>query len=211
MLSSTLLTGGSGLLGTEIQKYMKCYAPKHQELDITSQDSIDNLGVNNKIDCIVHAAAYTDVSKAEIKKVQCFQTNVVGTYRLVMKFNTSYFVYISTEYAVNPVNYYSMTKKWGEEIVQRYCENYLIVRCLFKPKPFPYDYAFFDQITGGDYVDVMTPMILKCILQNQTGIVYLHTGRKTMFELARRTKPDIKAHSIHDITDVVIPEDTFYG
>jgi len=62
-------------------------------------------------------------------------------------------------------------------------------------------------MTNGDYVDVITPMIVKEILKHNRGIINLGTGRKSMFELARRTKPDIKANSVDDIKNVKLPHD----
>ena len=209
-----LLTGGSGLLGRELQKYIKCYAPSHAELDITKKlEPLDR-----KIQVVIHAAAYTDVPGAEIHKAACYKTNVIGTMHLLEAATRNgdtdnpYFVQISSEHAYHPVNYYSRTKQWADEMVEHYhYSNHLIIRLLFKPKPFPYEYAFFDQITGGDYVDIMVPMILAAIMEHKTGTIYLHTGKKTMFELARRTRPNIKAISVHDIKNVVMPENTYYG
>ncbi len=50
-------------------------------------------------------------------------------------------------------------------------------------------------------------MIAKEILKGTTGLKYIGTGRKTMFELARRTKPDIKGISVDDIKGVKLPYD----
>lgn len=206
MLDKILLTGGSGLLGCELQKYLSFEAPSHEDLDITKPETITKYNP----DIVIHCAGYTNVAKAEEEKEKCFRINTTGTYNMANLFRDKYFVYISSEYAVHPVNYYSYTKKWGEEMVRTYCPNHLIIRTLFKKNPYPYEYAFFDQYSGGDYVDIIAPMIAKCILNNQKDTWHVHTGRKSMFELARRTRPDIKAISVHDIRDVILPEDTFY-
>lgn len=207
-----LLTGGSGLLGRELAKYLKFEAPTHQELDITNEESVKNFANqpardSKSIDLVVHCAAYTNVAKAEHDKVSCFEVNVVGTYNLLKAFPSARFVYISSEYAKNPVNYYSRTKKWGEEMVTRFSHNSLIIRTLFKKNPFEYEEAFFDQYTGGDYIDVIAPMIAKEIIRDISGTIYVGTGRKTMFELARRTKPEIKGISVKDLKSVILPED----
>lgn len=199
-----LMTGSSGLLGTHLKKYIKCDSPTSKELDITKKLKIDK-----NYDVVIHCAGYTDVARAEIEKEKCFKINTYGTYNLASYFNNSYFIYISTEYAKKPVNFYSYTKLWGEEMVKKYVNygNYLIIRTLFKARPYPYEYAFFDQYTKGDYVDMIAPLIAKMMFLNTHGLEYAGTGRKTLFELARQTKSNIKAISVKDIKDVNLPAD----
>lgn len=199
-----LLTGGTGRLGKELQKYIECDAPTRRELDITKPETIkeyeDNYGT------IIHCAAYTDVAKAEKEREQCFKANVTGTKNLLNVFPNKKFVYISSEYARDPVNYYSWTKSWGEDLVSKH-PNYLIIRTSFKDNPFPHKEAFFDQYTEGDYVDVIAPMVAAEIMKGSTEIAYVGTGRKSIFELARRTRPNIKGISVDDIKDVRLPKD----
>jgi len=191
------------MLGTEMKKYLDFYAPPKSVMDITKPKTI-----KGKYYMVIHCAAYTNVPQAEIDKEECFRINVTGTFNMVNSFPKAYFVYISTEHVYpKPVNFYCATKLWGEEIVKAYSKNYLIIRTLFKKNPFKYEYAFFDQITNGDYVDVITPMIVKEILKGTRGTINLGTGRKTMLELARRTKPDIKANSVDDIKNVKLAHD----
>lgn len=202
MKNNILYTGGSGLLGKHLKKYLNFYAPFHSEFDVTRPETL--MG-DYKI--VIHAAAYTDVPKAEIEKDKCFAINVKGTYNMVKTFPNAYFVYISSEQVKVPVNFYCHTKLWGEEMVKDYHSNYLIIRTLFKDNPFPYKEAFIDQFTCGDYVDVIAPMIAKEIIKGHTGTIDVVTERKTIFELARRTVPDIKGISVNDIKDVKIPHD----
>ena len=195
-----LLTGGSGRLGREIQGYTKCIAPSSQEMNITK--NLEKM----KVDFIIHAAAYTDVSKAERERDKCFGINVLGTLNMVQTYYDTKFVYISSEYAHNPQNFYSWTKLWGEEMVSKH-PNHLIIRTSFTQRPFPYEYAFVDQYTQGDYIDIIAPMILKEIVKGTTGTIYVGTKRKTMFELARQTRADIKGNSVNDIFEVKLPHD----
>ena len=196
----TLYIGASGLLGS----YMKIEAdrPSHLELDITKPIK------TGEYDLIVHAAAYTDVQGAETDKRECFNVNVAGTLNLLLAYPNTPVVYISTEYAHKPVNFYSWTKKAAEELIQQQ-RNYLIIRTLFKATPWPFDKAFTDQFTGGDYVDVIAPMIDEAIMKwNRKGrnMIFVETGRKTIYELAKRTKPDVIGNSIKDMK-VPIPAD----
>lgn len=203
MLNPLLITGGNGLLGKELKRYILGDSPTHKEMDITNYADLERY---KQARVVIHCAAYTDVEKAETDKEECFRTNVIGTMRLCNVFKNSYFVHISTEYVKNPVNFYSQTKLWAEWQVMRH-PKHLIIRTLFKSNPFPYEYAFFDQYTEGDYIDVIAPMIVAEVLAGKQGIVNVGTGRKTMFELARRTKPEVKGISVDDIKKVKLPKD----
>lgn len=198
-----LITGGQGLLGKEIQRYIMGTAPTHQEMDINDYTALEKY---KDASMVIHCAAYTNVAKAEIDKEECFKTNVIGTMRLCNVFRNAYFIYISSEYVKNPVNFYSQTKMWAEWQVQK-LPKHLIIRTLFKPNPFPYEYAFVDQYTQGDYVDKIAPMIVAEVMAGRKGIVEIGTGRKTMFELARQTRPNIKGISVDDVKDVKLPKD----
>lgn len=198
------MTGGNGLLGNELKKHLIMDMPTHKELDIL------NPYIKKHYDMIIHAAAYTDVPMAEMEKETCFMTNVIGTMNMAKLFTCSPFVYISSEYAYNPINYYSQTKLCGEVVVKAMCEKYLIIRTLFKPNPFPWPKAFINQYTMGDYVDVIAKLIAKEIKKwdkKTSKTLYIGTGRKTMFELAIRTNRNIEPIYVEDITNVVLPKD----
>jgi len=200
-----LLTGGSGLLGTEIQKYLSLYAPSHKQLDITKP-----IMLSKKNDLIIHAAAYTDVVKAEKERSQCYLVNVTGTINLLKAFADTPFVYISSEYAKNPTNYYAQTKKLAEIEIKKRKAPYLIIRTLFKPNPFPFPKAFVDQYTQGDYVNIITPMVIKEILlwdKKSQKLIYVGTGRKTIYDLAKKTRQNVLPMSIREITNVNLPGD----
>jgi dTDP-4-dehydrorhamnose reductase len=202
-LSNCLLTGGSGSLGQELQKYLTCEAPSHSELDITKR-----IVKRKKYKLIIHAAGYTNVDKAERESERVFDSNLGGTLNLLYEYGNVPFVYISSEYAKNPLNMYSASKYAGELAVKCLAEKYLIIRTLFKKK-WPYPVAWTDQWTQGDYLEIIAPLIIKEI-ENWNGIsrtVYVGTGRKTMFELAQRTKPDVKPISIKSYWGVKRPTD----
>ncbi len=106
------------------------------------------------------------------------------------------------------MNFYSLTKSLAEQLVVSHTAPYLIIRTLFKPYPYPFEYAFTDQWTNGDTVNVIAPLIEKTILEwdKESKIIYVGTGRKTMFELAKKSKPDVKPNTISDMK-VRIPND----
>lgn len=198
-----LLTGGSGLLGTEIQKYLRVDAPPHELLDITQPIK------KGDYDLIIHAAAYTEVQQAETSKRACFDVNVQGTINLLNVYHNIPFLYISSEYAHKPMNFYSETKRVGEMAVEAYASNYLIIRTLFKPRPFPHNKAFYNQFTMGDYVDVIAKLILEELAawNFKSKRIYVGTGRKTILELAMQTKPSIPAMSVTEVKGVALPTD----
>jgi dTDP-4-dehydrorhamnose reductase len=194
MWKSILVTGGDGRLGQELRKHLKAFYPRKEELDITRPFKVPNC------DLVVHMASYTDVDKAETEPLVCFRTNVLGTYRLLEVLGNKQFVFISTEHAQSPGVYFQ-SKLMGEMLVKTLAKNHLIIRTLFKPNPWPWEYAFKDQMTQGDYVDVIAPLIAREIKRwnGKSKQVFVGTGRKTMFELAKRTKPDVKPNSVKDM------------
>ncbi len=201
-----LLTGGSGRLGTELQKLRKFdYVPTHAEMDIASRTSVRNYFKEKEIDLIIHCAAYTNVIEAETNNLECFKANVVGIHLLTKSAPT---LYTSTEYAQFPhLNYYSYTKREAEEYATK------TLRLLFKPRPWPYDSAFDDQFTSGDYVDVIAAEVNKAIdlYEYLPRLTNIGTGRKSMYDLAKQTKPDVKSNSVKDYikeTGVKIPLDS---
>ena len=198
-----LLTGANGKLGKELTKWLEVYTPSHLSMDI--EKDITPLP---KVDLIIHAAAYTNVERGEGESGSVLKTNVLGTYNLITAYPNIPFVYISSEYAAQPVNVYAKSKRMAELIVEQLCPKYLIIRTLFKPRPYPYEYAFTDQFTRGDYVDVIGKLVAMEIAKwdYENKIVHIGTGRKTMFELAKQTKPDVKPNSVLDMK-VRLPND----
>ena len=208
-----LLTGGSGVLGKELQKHIKCYAPSHERLDITRK-----IFYEDAPSLIIHAAAYTDVAKAEVEKDLCYQTNVIGTRNLASLGIPM--LYISTEYVFdgekgnydeesypNPRNFYSLTKLLGEYESRR--TKSCVVRCLFKPTPFEHVVACVDQFTSGDYVGRIAEELALAI-QNFDKLpptIHIGTGKKSTFELAIKSK-DVKPCLVEDIKTVKLPRDT---
>lgn len=195
-----LMVGGNGKLGQHLK--IQADRPTHKELDITKEVQ------PGKYDLVIHCAAWTNVEDAEKYRLDCFDVNVRGTLNLLNAYRDIPFVFISSEYAHKPVNFYSITKSLAEQLVM-YHEQYLIIRTLFKPRPFPHKYAFKDQYTMGGYVDDVAHEIDN-IIRNwdfKSKLVYTDLGRKTMLELARQTVPGVIPNSVDDIKGVKIPRD----
>ncbi len=131
---------GKGQLGLCIQDEIKTYLFKnkqdnyffygHNELDITSEKSIESIfkKVNPKV--VINCAAYTDVNKAEKEVKKAYEVNSTGVYNLkkASKKHGAYLIHISTDYVfdgekgtpyneednVTPLNNYGITKLSGE-------------------------------------------------------------------------------------------------
>ena len=195
--------GMSGLLGRNIK--LDCDRPSHKEVDITE------IIIPKDYDCVVLLAAYTDVAKAETDRWNCFNVNVNGIMNVLEAYPKTPLVYISSEYAKNPVNFYSVTKSLAEQLVTQHTAPYLIIRTLFKPYPWPYEYAFTDQYTLGHYVTEIAPMIDSIIQtwdRKESRMLFTDIGgRKSMFDLAKISKPDVKPNLTTDIKGVRIPKD----
>ncbi len=189
--------------GTMFQR-IEVDIPTHEELDITQPIT------PKEYDLVIHAAAYTDVVGAQTEFSKCVDVNVMGTINLARAYSHIPFVYISSEYAHNPVNNYSVTKWLGELAANELANRCLIIRTLFKPTPFPYPKAFIDQWTQGDYVDKIAFLITEDILNwygSKSDMIYTGTGRKTIYNLAKKTRPGVLPCSVDDITEVQLPKD----
>lgn len=223
-----LITGGSGLLGQELKKTVEGYYPSHDFLDITNKESVTSLVRDNFYmfqghtgsNLIVHCAAFTSLERAEKEKQLAYDTNVIGT-RNIASLGIP-MIYISTEYVFegdkgnyeeedypNPQNFYAYTKLLGE-YESRKAPRSVVIRCLFKARPFKHDVVCADQVTSGDYVDRIAPEIASAIKNFAILPETLHigTGRKTLEAIARETKPGIELCSVEDIKSVRLPRDT---
>lgn len=201
-----LISGGTGRLAAELKKHLEGDYVGIEHWDFTYPIK------KGDYDMILHMGAYTDVKKAEIEKDKCFQTNAYGTFNLVQTYLDIPFVYISTEYANKPLGVYALTKRLGEEIVNTH-PRHLIIRTSFKPWPFPFPKAYVDQYTQGDYVGVIAQLIAETVKKwdKVSNEIYVGTGRKTMFELALRSRPDVQMNTVDEYNKLIgmnlIPKD----
>ncbi len=196
-----LLTGGSGLLGTEIQKNnIGIVSPNHKDFDILKYEQMDKfIKKNNTINTIIHGAAFTSPPLIDKDPIKALEVNIIGTANIVKLCvqNNLRLVYISTDYVykgdkghyseedeIFPQNKYAWSKLGGETAVKLY-DNSLIIRTSFCETVFPYDKAFVDQYTSRDSVDIIAPMIMKASKKESlTGLLNIGTERKTVKDLA---------------------------
>lgn len=216
-----LVTGANGLLGRElaVNRLFDFIGIGRKECDITKISQVHNVFKNYNPDIVLHLAAYTDVENAELKKKECYTTNVVGTANIA-KF-AKFLIYMSTEYVFdgergnykegdipNPVNFYALTKLLGE-FEAKMAKRHLIIRTLFKPRAFKHKNVCGDMWTSGDYVDVIAREIAHAvkIAERLPEIIHIGTGRKNLYNLAKQTREDAIPIKRADLK-IRLPRDT---
>lgn len=215
-----LLTGGSGALGSCVQKLVPCAAPSSKELDITNPELCRAWIRDISPDIIFHSAAYTSVDRAEKERKKCWNVNVVGTENLLRNAVGVRFVYISTAYVFDgsrgdysekdtpsPANFYSLTKLLGEMAVRQH-EPHLIIRTMFKKDgPWPFEKAFVDQWSTAEFASVLAPeLVLASLYRELTGILHISGTKRSIYELAKMASPDVGKCSIDELP-VKLPRD----
>ena len=143
-----LLTGASGQLGQVVSSVFgrkhDVVGLNHADLDVVSLPDVDTVFRMIKPDWVVHAAAYTDVDRAERNQETAMNVNALGTRNVadVADYFGVQMLYFSTDYVfagnadkpyredavTQPINHYGLTKLQGEQWVQDVCSRYLIVR-----------------------------------------------------------------------------------
>lgn len=189
---------GDGLLGTEIKKQTgwDVVSRKKNNFDIT----LDTFRwpLLEEYDVIVNCIANTDTYSN--KRKEHWDVNYVGLSKLTdwcLEKNKK-LVHISTDYVYSgsvknateedvPVhckNWYGYTKLLSDAYVQLKLKNYLLVRCSFKPTPFPYEKALINQIGNFDFVDDIAEKIIQLIDKKSKGVFNVGTTLKTVYDLA---------------------------
>ncbi len=132
-----LITGSNGQLGNEIRKIAGNYKNFHflftdvSELDITDLNAIRAYVKAEQIGCIINAAAYTAVDKAEEQPEIANMINgvAVGNLAVAAKAVNALLVHVSTDYVFdgthhqpinetakpNPISAYATSKHLGEQ------------------------------------------------------------------------------------------------
>lgn len=213
-----LLTGGSGRLGSELQRvFPDALAPARAELDLLNHASVEAYVRRHRPPLVVHAAAYTSVERAERERELCWNVNVRGTEWLVEALHAerpdARFVYVSsacvfggdrgdyTEADVPyPKNFYGLTKLVAEAVARR-VPAHLVVRTNFVGRTtWPYPRAFVDRFGTYLYADEVARAIRHLVADGMTGLVHVAGDRRlSMFDLARLTTPTVGPMSVRDV------------
>ena len=213
----SLITGGSGILGTELKKFFPdSLFPSHSELDITNHEMVFDYFSKNEFDSIIHTAAMTSVRQCESEKKLSWDTNVVGTKNLVdatAEFRSnSKFIYLSTACVFDghdgmykessipsPENFYALTKLIGEQQIKN-LKNYLIIRTNFVGKQkWMYPKAFTDRFGTYLFAENVASGIKEIFDTNIEGTIHIVGDKKlSMYDLAKITTASIQPMTIDE-------------
>jgi len=154
-----LVLGVKGMLGRNLTDILRSSFSKDEvigwdieEMDIQKEDEtvtkIEKLGP----EIVVHTAAYTDVDGCELDKEKAFAVNAEGTKHVALAVSKcrAKMVYLSTDYVFDgekgepylesdsphPLNVYGHSKLKGEQYVQEWIKDSLIIRTEWLYGPF---------------------------------------------------------------------------
>ena len=139
-----LVFGNSGQVSLELVKFpgTKCVGRDHADLSIPGQ--CYDLIMNETVDAVINAAAFTNVDGAETQKYLARQVNGLAPKEMAFAATAKGIplVHLSTDYvfngagdqpwhpsdAVSPLNTYGQTKLEGEDAVRSNAQNFAILR-----------------------------------------------------------------------------------
>lgn len=146
-----VVTGKNGQLGSELEILAPAFEVQYDfllvdrsQLDLSSNESIDNFFSVHKPSVVINCAAYTAVDKAETDRDAAFQVNAVAVGKLAAfcKAIGALFITVSTDYVFNgngtspylpsdttdPINYYGASKAEGEKLAITNNPDSIIIR-----------------------------------------------------------------------------------
>ena len=142
-----VIFGSTGQVGSEIKKKLKNYnlfCPKRSEVNFLNIKKVISYLQCIKPDIIINAAAYTDVSKAQIEKKLCKSINsiIIKKLSIYCKQNKVILLHFSTDYVydgkskykhkenekLNPKSTYGLSKLLSEKYIINSDCFYIILR-----------------------------------------------------------------------------------
>lgn len=145
-----VITGASGQLGQELKVLLdqdvskECFFLDRKQLPLDQISIIQDILSMYQPDLIIHAGAYTAVDQAESDIDLVDQVNHLASEEIALycRLNGAKLIAISTDYvfdgsssvaltedaAVNPINVYGSTKLKGEQAIEKWCPEAIIIR-----------------------------------------------------------------------------------
>lgn len=186
---------GDGILASEIvrQTGWDFISRKKNKIDITQPESYSDLV--KEYDVVINCIAFTDTYSTDKQKHWDINYKAVADLVDLCNNKNIKLIHISTDHIyanskpktseeevpVHMETWYGYTKLLGDAHVQLKSNNYLIIRESHKPYPFPYEIAWIDQTTNGDYVNIISEIIIKLIKNNSVGIFNVGTNEKNWY------------------------------
>jgi dTDP-4-dehydrorhamnose reductase len=205
---------GDGIIGSELKRQTgwESVTRRHDGFDVRIPFLYNRY--LSGFDCIINCTGFI---KDHSDKQNNLELNFKAVVDLVNYCNQhgKKYVHISTDivYAgsvhsaseddvpIHARNWYAYSKLLADGYVQAVCEDYLLIRTAFKPRPFPHKVAV-NKVGNFDYVDVITGLIVELIEGGASGVYNVGTKLKTMLEHARETVPDIELNTDSPPIDV---------
>lgn len=213
-----VLITGKGKLGKELVKlFPNSLNPFSNEMDIINKEQISNFLDHKQLDIVIHTAALTSQKNCEDHPQLAWDINVNGTKNMISHIKTTnpncLFVFVSSpaifkcdignysEFDVPyPINQYGLTKLVGE-ILSQSLNNNLIIRTNFVERNWKPEKSFIDRFGTYLYSDTVARAIKELIEKQKRGIIHICGTKKiSMFDLAKRSNPDVEPTSL-DILD----------
>ena len=146
-----LVVGAKGMLGRDLMEVLHSSIPGDEvvgwdieEIDIQKGEDTVTRIEKLRPDIVIHIAAYTDVDGCELNKEKAFAVNAEGTRSVALAASKCHakMVYLSTDYVFDgdkrepylendsphPLNVYGQSKLKGEQYVQTFVKDFLIIR-----------------------------------------------------------------------------------
>ncbi len=225
-----LVTGADGQLGKCFTKILKkkkinCLCFKKDKLDITDFKKVNKVIKEYKPDLLINCAAYNDVDWTEEHWKTAFLINgtAVKNLALICKKYNCVLVHYSTDYVFDgkksspyktkdtprPLNKYGRSKLMGEKYVQKFCQNYYLIRLssLFGDNPevsFPLKVISWvkdkkeikmvkDQVSSPSFTKDVVKATLMLLATGKYGLYHLtNAGYCSKYEWAKFILKEIK-------------------
>lgn len=140
----TLIIGASGMLGTDLRyAFPDATTLTHNDVDLTSRESVQKAIRNAAPEVVINAAAYTNVDGCEDEPEKAYAVNGLGPAYLaeackevgatLVHYSTDYVFdgtkneYVETD-LTNPISVYGKSKLAGEKNIQYNMDDYRIIR-----------------------------------------------------------------------------------
>lgn len=198
---------GYGLLGKELVKQTG-WDYLTYEKDGINADHFETFHIEPvyQADTIINCIGFTDTYNEERDNHWKINYEFVADLVDFCRTSGKKLVHVSTDYIyagskfcmsefdipVHQQTWYAYCKLLADGYVQLRAKDYLMFRCSFKPKPFPYQKAYGGVFGNFDYVDVIAGQMVELINENRTGVWNIGTRLKTITELAQQTNPNIE-------------------
>lgn len=201
-----ILVLGDGLLGSEIinQSNWDYISRSKDNFDVKNFKSFKSKLSNYNI--ILNCIAFTKTYSLDENLHKEINYEFVKELTNYCNEEKKKLIHISTDYVyanskntrsendecVPDENWYAKTKLMADEHIISNSNNFLLLRLSHKPYPFPYEFAWNDVFTSADYTPIISKHVINLIKKDCFGVYNVGTQRKSIFELAKKSNPDVK-------------------